>query len=142
MTNIWMRTAGLAVVVIVGSAATPVDLKVASAVDLDALRQVQKGEWELRALGRKSSDHATRRICVSDPVQLLQIKRSGGDCSHFVVVDTASHAVITYQCNGSGNGRTDLRVETPRLVQIDVQGISDGAPFAVTFEGRRVGDCR
>jgi hypothetical protein len=50
--------------------------------------------------------------------------------------------VVSYQCIGAGKGRTDIRVETPRLVQIDAQGIADGAPFALSLEGRRTGDCR
>jgi hypothetical protein len=32
-------------------------------------------------------------------------------------------------------------VETPRLVQIQSQGVADSAPFSFTIEARRTGDC-
>lgn len=106
-----------------------------------ALRGLEPGQWELRERGEDSRSEP-RRICVGDPVQLLQPKHSRAVCRRFVIDDSARHAVVTYECDGSGSGRTDLRVETPRLVQIDSQGVSSGAPFAVTIEGRRTGACR
>lgn len=109
--------------------------------NMAALRQLEKGQWELRERGVKQPA-APRRVCVGDPGQLLQVQHGDGGCSRFVVADTNDHAVVTYQCNGRGNGRTDIRVETPRLIQIDSQGVADGAPFAVSLEGRRTGDCR
>lgn len=108
---------------------------------MTALRQLEAGQWELRERGAKQAA-PPQRVCVGDPAQLLQVKHGNGGCSRFVVADTNDHAVVTYQCNGRGNGRTDLRVETPRLIQIDSQGVADGAPFAVSLEGRRTGDCR
>ncbi len=111
-----------------------------SAPRLSALRHLEKGQWELRERGSRPAS-APRRICVGDPTQLLQVQHKDGGCSRFVVADTSEHAVVTYQCNGRGNGRTDLRVETPRLVQIDSQGVADGAPFALSIEGRRTGEC-
>ncbi len=107
---------------------------------LTALRQLEKGQWELRERGARPVA-GPQRICVGDPAQLLQVKHRDGGCSRFVVADTAQRTVVTYQCDGRGNGRTDLRVETPRLVQIDSQGVIDGAPFAVSIEGRRTGEC-
>lgn len=111
-----------------------------SAPRMSALRQLEKGQWELRERGARPTS-APKRICVGDPSQLLQVQHKDGGCSRFVVADTEERAVVTYQCNGRGNGRTDLRVETPRLVQIDSQGVADGAPFALSIEGRRTGDC-
>lgn len=111
-----------------------------SAPRMSALRQLERGQWELRERGARPTT-APKRICVGDPAQLLQVQHKDGGCSRFVVADTQERAVVTYQCNGRGNGRTDLRVETPRLVQIDSQGVADGAPFAVSIEGRRTGDC-
>ncbi len=40
-----------------------------------------------------------------------------------------------------GSGRTTIRVETPRLVQIETQGIADQSPFAFSAEARRIGTC-
>ena len=42
---------------------------------------------------------------------------------------------------GRGYGRTSIRLETDRLVQIRTQGIADGLPFEYSAEARRVGDC-
>jgi len=41
-----------------------------------------------------------------------------------------------------GRGRTILRVETPRLVQIDSQGLHYGAPFALRAQARKTGPCQ
>jgi hypothetical protein len=104
-----------------------------------ALSGVERGQWELRERG---STHPPRRLCISDPVQLLQPRHPGAICHRFVVSDGERRTVVTYQCTDSGTGRTDLRVETSRLVQIDAQGIADSAPFATIYEARKTGECR
>jgi hypothetical protein len=106
---------------------------------LSALNGLERGEWELRERGARS---APRRICLGDPTQLLQVQHPGQACRQFVVSDAINHAIVTYQCSASGRGRTDLRVETPRLVQINAQGVADSAPFAMDIEGRKTGACR
>jgi len=136
-----MRPTGL-VALFVSTTAAMTQGGAAPSAPVTALRQLEKGQWELRERGASRSQAPRERICVGDPSQLLQVQHKAGGCSRFVVADTADHAVITYQCPSRGNGRTDLRVETPRLVQIDSQGVSDGAPFALSLEGRRTGDCR
>lgn len=113
----------------------------APAAPVTALRQLEKGQWELRERGTARNEPPRQRICVGDPAQLLRAGRGDGGCDQFVVADSADRAVVTYQCKGRGSGRTDLRVETPRLVQIQSQGVSDGAPFDVQLEARRTGDC-
>jgi len=105
---------------------------------LDALDRLERGEWELRERGIGG---AVRRMCIGDPQQLLQPRHPGQLCSRFVLEDTADKVSVTYDCARAGRGRTALRVETARLVQIDSQGVSDGAPFAMMIEGRRVGVC-
>lgn len=112
------------------------------APNMNALRGLEKGQWELRELGTEARSRKPKRICVGDPSQLLLPRHNSGDCRRYVVNDSADHAVVTYECRGAGTGRTDLRVETPRLVQIDSQGIADGAPFSMSIEGRRTGDCQ
>lgn len=138
-----LRSAVLVILPIIGTAAYAVSPggNAPSAPRMTALRQLEKGQWELRERGARPPSATPRRVCVGDPTQLLQVKHGDGGCSRFVIADTANHAVVTYQCEGRGNGRTDLRVETPRLVQIDSQGVANGAPFAVSIEGRRTGDC-
>lgn len=110
-----------------------------SSLRLTALSQVETGQWELRD---KQQGGRARSICLNDPVQLIQLRHPGRVCSRYVVTDVARHAVVTYQCSEVGQGRTDLRVETPRLVQIDTQGVADHAPFAANLEARRTGDCQ
>lgn len=103
-----------------------------------ALRALEAGEWELHGRGEGA---ATRKLCVSDLRQLLQVQHGRALCRAFMISDSSNAVTVTYDCAAGGNGRTDLRVETTRLVQIQSQGIADGAPFAFAAEGRRVGDC-
>lgn len=106
---------------------------------LDALAGLERGEWELKERGGTG---VPRRICVGDPVQLLQPRNPERQCKRFVLENGGERAAITYDCGPAGQGRTALRVETARLVQIDSQGVASGAPFALTIEGRRIGVCR
>jgi hypothetical protein len=48
---------------------------------------------------------------------------------------------VQYSCANAGNGRTTVRVETPRLVQIESQGTVNREPFSIQLEGRRTGGC-
>lgn len=109
----------------------------AQAPVLPALSLVQPGQWALKA--RDAAEN--RSICVADPRALLQVRHNGFSCNRFVIASNAKDATVHYSCPGAGYGRTTLRVETPRLVQIESQGIADQEPFAVTFEARRVGEC-
>lgn len=100
---------------------------------------LEPGQWELRD---READGEVRRLCLTDLRQLLQLQHGRNMCRIFTVSDTAHRQIVTYDCGGAGNGRTDLRVETSRLVQIQSQGIADGAPFAFALEGRWAGACR
>lgn len=99
---------------------------------------LEAGEWELRERG---PDGAVRKLCISNLSQLLQSGHAGSGCKSFTVSETARRLVVTYECGAAGNGRTDLRIETPRLIQIQSQGIVNGAPFDFALEGRWVGAC-
>ncbi|MDO7834064.1 hypothetical protein Q4610_03310 [Sphingobium sp. HBC34] len=107
-----------------------------------ALRMLEPGQWELRGRGEGAE---TRRLCVTDLRQLLQLRHNQGQrqalCRSFTISDSPHAVSVTYDCAAAGNGRTDLRVETARLVQIRSQGVADGAPFAFAAEGRRIGAC-
>jgi len=142
MISAFFRYAGLVPVFLVATAAMSPSGPAPKAPGIAALRGLEKGQWELRERGAEARKAPAKRICISDPAQLLQVKHDRArNCRRFVVSDTGNHAIVTYDCNGAGSGRTDLRVETPRLVQIDAQGVADGAPFAMSIEGRRTGDC-
>lgn len=107
---------------------------------LAALAKLETGEWELRV--RDDPAAPVRKLCVQDPQQLLAPQPGAMDCKRFVVRDVPMAVTVTYDCGGRGSARTDLRVETPRLVQIGSQGVADGAPYEQRLEGRRVGACR
>ncbi|WP_176592924.1 DUF3617 family protein [Sphingobium sp. EM0848] len=98
---------------------------------------LEAGEWQLRERGTG----VVRRLCVAHLNQLLQSRHGGGGCKSLTVNETPKRLVVSYECGAAGNGRTDLRVETPRLVQISSQGIANGAPFDFALEGRWVGAC-
>lgn len=104
-----------------------------------AARGLETGLWELRPLGGES---APFRLCLGDLRQLFQPMHPMPLCRHFVTEDVAERSTVSYDCVGRGQGRTTLRVETARLVQIESQGVSDGRPFSAVLEGRRVGVCQ
>ncbi len=103
---------------------------------LAMLDQIEGGKWELRERGAPP-----QQICVPSGRQLIQLRHPGASCTAFVIEDTAAQVVVQYTCAGQGYGRTQIRRETNRLVQIDSQGIANGYPFEVSAEARRVGAC-
>ena len=109
-----------------------------AANSLSALGTIQPGEWRLHPL-----DHLTqaRSVCISEASALLQVSHGGASCSRFVIASSDHEVTVHYTCPGAGHGRTTIRVESPKLLQIDTQGIVSNAPFANAWEGRRTGDC-
>jgi hypothetical protein len=106
---------------------------------LTGLSRLEPGLWQLRDLDDASARHAP--VCVADPGILMQLQHRHSPCSRLVISSDNSGATVHYTCPAHGFGRTSLRVETPRLVQIDTQGISGNAPFAYRLEARRTGPC-
>ena len=111
---------------------------VAQAPGLAMLTQLERGQWQVR---ERDAAAAPRSLCLGDARVLLQLRHPGAACSRFVVEDEADIVTVQYSCPGGGSGRTSIRRETNRLVQIDTQGIANGAPFAADYEARRVGAC-
>lgn len=105
---------------------------------LAALNAIQPGRWQLRDVdsGEKLS------LCVPDPRALIQLRHPGAQCSRFVVEDLPHSVTVHYTCPSAGHGRTVISVESARLIELRTQGIADGAPFDVNYEGRRAGSCR
>jgi hypothetical protein len=120
------------------SVATPLFAQAANAPTLKALSVIEQGQWAFRSRIQPTEN---RSICVTDPAILLQLRHRSANCNRFVIANDPRNTTVQYSCAGAGNGRTTLRVETPRLVQIDSQGIADREPFAIQLEGRRIGDC-
>jgi hypothetical protein len=102
------------------------------------LDRLEAGQWELRA-GAGSTRIAN--ICLGNPILLTQPRHAGAPCTRDVVAADADSITVNYSCPGLGRGRTTIRIETPRLVQIDSQGLDRGMPFALRAEARRVGPC-
>lgn len=120
-----------------GATAIPIEASADVPVPV-ALASLQPGQWQLRSL---DGGGAIKTLCLGDPRVLLQLRHGTTSCSRFLITNTATQAVVNYSCAGAGNGRTSVRVETPRVIQIESQGIADKAPFDVAYEGRRIGSC-
>jgi hypothetical protein len=101
------------------------------------LAQVERGSWQLVG----PSGNALATVCLGDPLLLAQPQHGPQPCSHEVMASDAHSVTVNYTCPGMGRGRTILRVETPRLVQIDSQGLHNGAPFALRAQARKTGPC-
>ena len=102
-----------------------------------ALERIEPGRWEIR----RFVGNGLGSICLGDPTLLAQIQHRGAACARDVTGTSGRSTTVQYSCRGLGSGRTILRVETPRLVQIDSQGLDYGTPFAIRAEARRTGPC-
>lgn len=123
----------LAALALAGAGAVPAQTP--SLAMLDAL---EKGSWQLRERGK---DNVLQTICVGDARRMIQIEHPRATCSRYIIEDTPKSVTVHYTCPGAGHGRTSIRNETNRLVQIDTQGIADGKPFSQSIEARRTGPC-
>jgi hypothetical protein len=101
------------------------------------LAQVERGLWEVRG----SNGTAIGSLCLGDPLLLAQPLHTPQPCAADIQAADGHVVTVGFVCPGMGRGRTLLRVETPRLVQIDSQGISNGIPFALRAQARRSGPC-
>lgn len=99
--------------------------------------RLDPGMWEVRV----REGGPVQRFCLDGTRKLIQLRHPEATCRQFVVEDEAAVATVQYVCAGQGTGRTHLRFESPRLVQIDSQGIASKTPFDFSAEARRVGDC-
>lgn len=111
----------------------------AQAPALAMLDGLDKGLWNLRVRGSTEPD---RKICLGDPRTFIQLQHTGLACERVIVSDRADEVTVQYTCRGKGYGRTHIRRESGSLIQIDSQGIADGAPYAFAAEARRIGTCR
>lgn len=105
---------------------------------LDMLDQLDSGRWEVRL---REAGSVPQRMCIDSGRRFIQLRHQSDSCERFIIQDGASDVTVQYTCRGRGYGRTHIRRETNRLVQIDSQGIAQGLPFEFSAEARRVGDC-
>lgn len=105
---------------------------------LAMLDQIESGKWEIRL---RDGSRRSYPICVDNGRKLIQLRHDALNCDRLVIDDRADQVTVQYTCRGRGYGRTSIRRETGRLVQIETQGIAEGLPFDFTAEARRTGDC-
>ncbi|HMN54434.1 MAG TPA: hypothetical protein PKC32_09620 [Sphingopyxis sp.] len=110
----------------------------AQAPSLAMLDRLEKGSWQLRERGK---DTVLQTMCLGDARRMIQIEHPRANCSRYIIEDTPNSVTVHYTCPGAGHGRTTIRSETNRLVQIDTQGIAQGRPFSQAIEARRTGGC-
>lgn len=126
---LWRALTGVACV-FAGAAA-------AQGVQMAMLDRLEPGLWELRMRDGERSE----RLCLADGRRLIQLRHQAVSCKQFVVEDEPNEVTVHYTCPGQGSGRTHLRLESTRLVQVESQGVADRLPFDFAAEARRVGSC-
>jgi hypothetical protein len=104
---------------------------------LGMLDQLERGRWEVRYRG----EPRVERLCVANGRSLIQLRHPGPACERVVIEDGPSEVTVQYTCVGRGYGRTAIKRETNRLVQVESVGIVNGLPYELLAEARRVGDC-
>ncbi|MXP26868.1 hypothetical protein GRI39_12580 [Altererythrobacter indicus] len=104
---------------------------------LAMLDSLDKGMWELRVRGNERLE----RICMRNGREFIQVEHRQPGCERFVVKDSPNEVIVQYTCHGNGYGRTSIRKEASGLAQLKSQGISNGRPFSIDAELRRVGSC-
>ncbi len=130
----WRRWAVAALLALTGTATA----QGVRAPTLQAMAQVTPGRWELRMSGTTVPPRAS---CVADPAILLRLHHRAATCSRFVIDDSPKGATVHYTCPGAGHVRSRVRVDTPRVLFIESEGIADGMPFSDAIEARRLGNC-
>ena len=130
----WLRALAVFVAVASGIAVPAIGQRQGLAM----LGQLEGGHWELRD---RDSRAPVEQLCLRDGRRLIQLRHPASQCEQTIVADTPGDVTVQYTCRGRGYGRTHIRRETGRLVQIESQGIVDGLPFDFAAEGRRIGDC-
>jgi hypothetical protein len=137
MRRVWQRRIPWRVASIGAAAALAAVPAAAQAPELAMLGTLSKGAWTLRI----RDDSSQQRVCLRSGRELIQLRHKQSGCSRFVVRDSPSEVIVQYTCPGNGYGRTSIRREGSGLVQIQSQGIIDGAPFSISAEARHNGSC-
>ncbi|MEO0032481.1 MAG: hypothetical protein RIS94_2239 [Pseudomonadota bacterium] len=134
--NGYVRKAAFAL--IAGACALPAITAGAQRAAPALLDRIEPGQWELRD---RDNDEMRTRLCVASGWQMVQIRHQREQCRSFVVQESPGAVTVHYTCPGNGYGRTEIRLENPRLAQVETQGIAGGLPFLFAAEARRIGDC-
>ena len=95
-----------------------------TALTLEAVRAWRGPTWLITGKPESALAEAADEVVVATPA----------------IEESWCHTV-SYTCAGQGSGRTRLRLESARLVQVESSGIAGKLPFDFTAEARRVGSC-
>jgi hypothetical protein len=109
--------------------------------DLSLLESLERGLWQLRAVGGGASSAPVSQLCVGNPSRLTQIQHGDSACDYYVVRSVPNSVTVSYSCKGQGQGLTTIRKESGKLIHIQSQGIRNNSPFSFSVEGRRSGAC-
>lgn len=105
---------------------------------LAMLDRFEPGQWELRS---RDGGASTTQRCLANGRTLIQLRHAHLQCRSTVLEDSAASVTVQYVCPGNGYGHTRIRLENPRLAQLETQGVAGGLPFSFEAEVRRVGLC-
>lgn len=133
--GLMVRAVGSLACLLAGFAATA---GLAEGPSLAMLDRLDPGLWAIHP--RDETGNETR-LCAGSGRRLIQIRHSAETCRQFVIEDGPGAVTVQYTCPGKGYGRTRLRFENARLVQLETQGIENGLPFNFAAEARRVASC-
>jgi hypothetical protein len=131
----------LAVFGLLSASAAAGAMAYAQGTDLSLIESLDRGMWQLRAVGGDAQAAPIDKLCVGDPLWLTQIQHGETPCSRYVVRSSPNSVTISYTCRGQGQGLTTIRKESGKLIQIQSQGIRNNAPFSFSVEARRSGTC-
>lgn len=131
----------LALSVFLCAAASGGAMAFAQGGDTSLLQSLERGLWQLRAVGGGPSGAAASQICLGDSSRLVQIQHGSTACTQYVVRSSPTAVTVSYSCKGQGQGLTTIRKESGKLIQIQSQGIRNNAPFSFSVEGRKTGTC-
>ena len=102
------------------------------------LAGVSGGLWELEGIPGKK---APEKMCFADPLKIAAVEHGAAKCTVTVLGHTGSTTKVSYQCAGGGFGQASIKTITPRSLRVEVQGISDGAPYGYVIQARNTGPC-
>ena len=136
-----MKFSHFAVAGLIGMSAGGGAFAYAQGGDLSLLESLDRGLWQLRAVGGGASGAPVNQLCVGDPARLTQIQHGDAPCSYYVVRSMPNSVTVSYSCKGLGQGLTTIRKENSKLIHIQSQGIRNNSPFSFAVEARRSSAC-
>ena len=102
-----------------------------------ALTRINPGFWQLQEI----DGPGRHQVCATDPGRLLRLREPSASCPQYVLDSDRRSMTASYTCSGGSWGRSVLTVRSASSIKLETQGVADGAPFAVDYNGKLVGSC-